>query len=377
MADKWMDQRGRDWPSREGRRWEGRGGEDRLRADDDRRGEERSWYDDPYRASRRGFDDEDYGPRSGVTAGGAMGQAGRASGEGARAGGLRFSSQDYTESERDQRDRSGGERPGSPYGGPYGAKGYRGEAGGAGRPRAYRPDRLRWDDEGPSFGYRAERSETRGWDLEDERGYGRDEERRFYGNRDQHERDQYARDEGPGDFLHRAGERISSWFRGDNLMRGSREESQHYRSDDGREVRPLHRGSGPKGYQRSDERISDEVHERLTDDPWVDASEIQVEVKNGEVTLSGHVDNREAKHRAERLIEDLSGVRHVQNNLRVAAGPSLTSAGHGYGSSALEAEIRRRDREQDPGNNGVSGLSGRTSTGAAAEPSTDASTKRT
>jgi len=371
MADKWMDQRVSDWRRREGRRWEGygRGGEDRVRSGD-RRGEERSWYDDPYGGSRHSFEDEDYGPRLGVTSGGAMRQAGRASGEAARAGGLRFSSQNYTESDRDERDRS---RPGSAYGS-YGAQGSRGEGGTEGRQRAYRPDRLRWDDEGPSFGYRAERYEAREYDLEDERRYGRNEDRRLYGNRDR-DRDEYARDEGPGDFLHRAGERISSWFRGDNLMRGSREDPEHYRSDDSRGARPQHRGSGPKGYQRSDERISDEVHERLTDDPWVDASEIQVEVKNGEVTLSGHVDNREAKHRAERLIEDLSGVRHVQNNLRVAAGPSLTGAGRGYGSSALEAEIRRRER--DPGNNGVSGLSGRTSTGAAAESSTSPGAKRT
>src|SRR5207253_1498766 len=120
---------------------------------------------------------------------------------------------------------------------------------------------------------------------------------------------------------------------------------RHYREDFGREARPIpdpdHRGHGPRGYRRSDERISDEIHQRLTDDPWLDASNIEVEVKGGEVTLNGRVDNREAKHRAERLIEELSGVSHVQNNLRVDARAGLTGAGRGFGSSALEAEMRR------------------------------------
>jgi osmotically-inducible protein OsmY len=96
-----------------------------------------------------------------------------------------------------------------------------------------------------------------------------------------------------------------------------------------------HRGRGPKGYQRSDDRIREDVDDRLSDDPYVDASEIEVSVSNGEVTLSGTVDGREAKRRAEDIADRVSGVRHVQNNLRVqqggqrqgAAGTSLTQAG--------------------------------------------------
>jgi hypothetical protein len=40
-------------------------------------------------------------------------------------------------------------------------------------------------------------------------------------------------------------------------------------------------------------------------------------VKDGEVTLNGEVDSRYSKHRAEDLTEDVTGVRNVQNNLRV------------------------------------------------------------
>ena len=77
------------------------------------------------------------------------------------------------------------------------------------------------------------------------------------------------------------------------------------------------RGRGPKGYQRSDERIREDINEALTDDEMLDASDIQVEVRDCEVTLSGTVLNREDKRRAEDLVEDISGVRHVQNEIRV------------------------------------------------------------
>jgi len=42
-----------------------------------------------------------------------------------------------------------------------------------------------------------------------------------------------------------------------------------------------------------------------------------VSVSSGEVTLDGTVPSREHKRRAEDLVDSLSGVKHVQNNLRV------------------------------------------------------------
>lgn len=88
-----------------------------------------------------------------------------------------------------------------------------------------------------------------------------------------------------------------------------------------------HRGRGPQGYQRPDERIVDDVISRLTDDDHVDASEILVMVENGVVTLTGNVPNRRMKHRAEDLVADASGVRDVNNRIRVddgsaSAGPA-------------------------------------------------------
>jgi hypothetical protein len=77
-----------------------------------------------------------------------------------------------------------------------------------------------------------------------------------------------------------------------------------------------HRGRGPRGYRRSDDRIREDVCDFLTDDPGVDATDIEVLVQNGEVTLSGEVSTRAEKRRAEDLVESLSGVSDVHNRLR-------------------------------------------------------------
>ncbi|HXR89686.1 MAG TPA: BON domain-containing protein, partial [Steroidobacteraceae bacterium] len=46
---------------------------------------------------------------------------------------------------------------------------------------------------------------------------------------------------------------------------------------------------------------------------------------NGEVTLNGAVDSRQAKRCAEDIADSVSGVRHVQNNLRVRERSGLSS----------------------------------------------------
>jgi hypothetical protein len=77
-----------------------------------------------------------------------------------------------------------------------------------------------------------------------------------------------------------------------------------------------HRGKGPAGH-RSDERIRELVCESLTDDDEIDASDVAVSVSGGEVTLSGTVDDRRAKRAAEDCAYSVTGVRDVQNRLRV------------------------------------------------------------
>jgi hypothetical protein len=53
-----------------------------------------------------------------------------------------------------------------------------------------------------------------------------------------------------------------------------------------------------------------------------------VRVESGEVTLSGTVDSRVARRRAEDLAEDVRGVGHVQNNLRVQPATRAADAAH-------------------------------------------------
>jgi osmotically-inducible protein OsmY len=172
-------------------------------------------------------------------------------------------------------------------------------------------------------------------------GSGRDDSQRAYqraygGERDYRgsDRDQ-QREEGDRGFWARASDRVASWF--------SEDDNEDRARDRDKQRNAGHRGRGPQGYKRSDDRISEEVHERLTDDPWVDATNITIMVSSGEVTLSGTVPEREAKHRAERIVENLSGVDHVQNNLRVQRANPLTEPGRGFGDSAAAAQMSSGD----------------------------------
>lgn len=77
------------------------------------------------------------------------------------------------------------------------------------------------------------------------------------------------------------------------------------------------RGTGPKGYVRSDASIREDVCERLTVAPELDPSEVSVEVADGEVKLTGSVDTRWAKRYCEDLAYSVRGVMDVQNQLRI------------------------------------------------------------
>lgn len=106
----------------------------------------------------------------------------------------------------------------------------------------------------------------------------------------------------------RSGNNESSWYGSDDSGQGR----EQYRGREG-----MHRGKGPKGYQRSDERIREDINDRFSDDPYLDASNIEVMIEQGEITLSGTVEDRSEKRRAEDIAESVSGVRNVENRLRV------------------------------------------------------------
>ena len=79
-------------------------------------------------------------------------------------------------------------------------------------------------------------------------------------------------------------------------------------------------GKGPKNYTRSDDRIREDVCDRLSDDDEVDASDVTVTVRDGEVTLEGTVNDRRAKHRAEDIADNVRGVKDVHNRLSARKG---------------------------------------------------------
>src|SRR6516225_1319045 len=77
-----------------------------------------------------------------------------------------------------------------------------------------------------------------------------------------------------------------------------------------------HAGRGPRSFKRQDDRIEEDINEQLTRHPMIDATEIEVKVQNGEVTLHGHVDSREAKRMAEDVAESVFGVKEVTNQIK-------------------------------------------------------------
>ena len=114
-------------------------------------------------------------------------------------------------------------------------------------------------------------------------------------------------------------------------------------------------GRGPKGYSRSDDRLSEEINEQLMRDPDIDASEVEVKVERGVVTLGGSVEDRRVKHEIENLVAGVMGVKDVANQLRIQQnrsnghsasdgdrGETSASSGRQSGSSASSTSSKNR-----------------------------------
>jgi osmotically-inducible protein OsmY len=291
----------------------------------------------------------------------------------------------YGDSGRGREDRYGesGRGGGLGYsGGSYGRGGYGGTGYGGGSYSGGGREYDRYNRESSSGGGRETGREGywgRGWENERdddtresrygsygrsgaERGYSegmRERSQRYnyptgfrsnerYGSRSyDYDRDRYDRGEDRG-WWDRASDAVASWF-------GDEDAERRRRMDQQRE----HRGRGPKNYRRSDERIKEDVNDRLSDDYYIDASEVEVSVSNTEVTLTGTVNSREDKRRAEDIAESVSGVTNVENRLRVKGrygdySSSSTSTGSTMGTGT------------GTGTSGISGTPGTTTSSAAA-----------
>jgi hypothetical protein len=76
-------------------------------------------------------------------------------------------------------------------------------------------------------------------------------------------------------------------------------------------------GREQRAKRRPDESLAREIEEVLTNDPELDATDIEVKVEGGAVTLIGTVNSSDAKLLAEELTESFPGVREVHNRLTI------------------------------------------------------------
>jgi hypothetical protein len=77
-----------------------------------------------------------------------------------------------------------------------------------------------------------------------------------------------------------------------------------------------HVGKGPKGWI-SNESILAQVNEALFLHPSVDATHIDARMEGEILVLTGEVTNRQQKKTAERILENLSGVKDIRNEIKI------------------------------------------------------------
>lgn len=94
------------------------------------------------------------------------------------------------------------------------------------------------------------------------------------------------------------------------------------------------------GKPLSDPGLTQIVKSALQSESSLNARKIDVENRNGEITLHGTVGSDEQREKAERIVGAVGGVRSVANNLTVDA---TASAGATPGSSTVEQVLQRKD----------------------------------
>jgi len=187
-------------------------------------------------------------------------------------------------------------------------------------------------------------------DYESGRDYGASQDRGYSWDRNQSYRGAYDRPFGGSAerYLYGGGYR---GYEADYRERGEHRERQEGVGQQLREAGQRFIGKmkrvfrSPKGYKRSDERIREDVNDRLGHEEQLDPSEIEVMVSNGEVTLIGMVESRREKFLAEEIADDVGGVSEVHNQLRVGRAQSQTATASGA-QSATEVSRNRNARAE-------------------------------
>jgi len=122
---------------------------------------------------------------------------------------------------------------------------------------------------------------------------------------------------------------------------------------------------GPKGYTRSDERLREDISERLMQAYDIDSSEVTVQVQGGKVVLEGTVPNRYMKHAIEDIADGAPGVQDVDNRIRVTSSGGRWSTSQDAGSVASNANnpVAGGSSNQSPSGTGTGPGAGATSSG--------------
>lgn len=102
--------------------------------------------------------------------------------------------------------------------------------------------------------------------------------------------------------------------------RGARESQYVPIKTHGREDGPA-TGIAAGGDRPSDEEMRQDLLTRLRENGDIDHTRIQVDVRNGEITLRGSVVNLLVSQMAESVANEVPGVADVHNELATQAGP--------------------------------------------------------
>jgi hypothetical protein len=212
------------------------------------------------------------------------------------------------------------------------------------------PEALRWSPRSARQERERTSSQTQGSDYDEDYGYGSS-----YLDEDQRPDQARFQQDWEGNYRStpwRLGAEVispgmhgpygpgqDSWLYGEDY-RGLSEERDYPRYDPYRgksqpQQRGLHRGVGPQNYVRADERIRDDVCDRLTDHPEVDARYLEVTVENGVVLLQGTVTDRAMKYGAEDCSWHVNGVKDVDNRIRVDRAQETRQRKEGSGGGGL------------------------------------------
>ncbi len=218
----------------------------------------------------------------------------------------------YGRGQHERHEEPGQRHPGYGHGSGYGGYGHSpGEAGGSfDSARSYSAE-PGW---GPGYGERRHDAPSRDSNYY---GQGQRHEGGAYGERWRH-----AGSSGMQHEYGRAGAGSGNYgYEGRYGFQGSLPGGEGYSGPHRR-----HEFRGPKGYQRSDERLKEDISERLMAmGHYVDSSDVSVDVKDGKVTLEGTVPERRMKHAIEDVVDDCMGVKDIDNRIRVNRDPQSTA----------------------------------------------------